>query len=135
MKMSIEELLHDVTIRERQLEAHILRSAGYLKRVNQDLKRQVWTLYVAIALLLFFQACATFHAIDHLPVFLIALISFLAIFNCVFLIRTKTWLRRLNEDWLGPQERSALEAIRLQRGEILSKLPRSRDDSANAELN
>jgi len=49
--MSAEETLHDVTIRVQQLESFILRSPEYLKRADQELKRQVTMLYLAIALL------------------------------------------------------------------------------------
>ena len=136
--MSFEESLQDVTIRERQLEAHILRSTEYLKRADQDLKRQVFILYLAIALLIVLQALFTFRTVDQLPlsgVILISVTSFLAIVNCLLLIKTKTWLRRLNEAWLDPQERVVLEALKLQRSEILSRLPRSRNGSENAGLN
>ena len=49
--MSAEESLHDVMIRERQLEAHILRSTEYLKCADRELMRQISMLYLAIALL------------------------------------------------------------------------------------
>lgn len=136
--MSVEESLQDVTIRERQLEAHILKSTEYLKRADQDLKRQVTTLYLAIALLLVFQALFTIQAADRLPlsaVTLISVTSLLAIINCVLMIQTKTWLRRLNEAWLAPQEKSALEALKIQRSEILSRQSRSHPMSDHAELN
>jgi len=136
--MSFEESLHDVAIRERQLEAHILRSTEYLKRANQDLKRQVTMLYLAIALLFVFQALFTFHAVDRLPlsgVILISVTALLAIVNCLLLIKTKTWLRRLNEAWLAPQEKVILDALKLQRNEILARLPRTRNGSENAGLN
>ena len=65
--MSREESLQDVTIRERQLEAHILRSPEYLRCADQELKRQVSMLYLAIALLLIFQGLFTIHAVGQLP--------------------------------------------------------------------
>ncbi len=136
--MSREESLQDVTIRERQLEAHILRSPEYLRCADQELKRQVSMLYLAIALLLIFQGLFTLHAVGQLPLsglVMITVTSFLAIVNCLLLIRTKTWLRRLNEAWLAPQEKSALEALKYQRNEILTRLPRKHDGSENAELN
>jgi len=95
-------------------------------------------LYLAIALLLVFQALFTFHALDQLSlsgVILNSVTSFLAIVNCVLMIKTKTWLRHLNEAWLAPQEKTVLESLKLQRSEILSRLPRSRDGSENAGLN
>ncbi|MCE0483341.1 MAG: hypothetical protein LV479_03780 [Methylacidiphilales bacterium] len=136
--MSVEESLQDVAIREQQLEAHILRSTEYLKKADRELKRQVTILYLAIALLLVFQALFTLDAADRLPVFgvvMISVTSFLAIINCGLMIQTKTWLRRLNEAWLAPQERHALEALKLQRSEILSRQPRHGSGGINAELN
>ena len=136
--MSVEESLQDVAIRERQLEAHILRSKEYLKRANQNIKRQIFILYAAIALLLAYQGFFTLRAVGWIAfddVLLTTITSCVAIVTCLLLIRTKTWLRRLNEAWLGPQEKDALEALKLQRHEILTRLPRSRDGSENAELN
>ena len=136
--MIFEESLQDVTIRERQLEAHILRSNEYLQRADQELKRQVLILYLAIALLLVFQGLFTLRAVQHMPLSCVALISvtsFLAIVNCLLLIRTKTWLHRLNETWLAPHEKEALNALKVQRHEIITRRPRSRDKSENAELN
>src|SRR5271163_2746023 len=113
--MSEEESLHDVTIRVQQLEAHILRSPEYLRRADQELKRQVSMLYLAIALLIIFQGLFTYHAAGQLPweeVALVTVTSLLAIINCVLLIQTKTYLRCLNERWIGPHERIALRTIR-----------------------
>jgi hypothetical protein len=136
--MNIEESLKDVTIRERQLEAHILRSAEYRKRVDRDLKRLVSMLYLAIALLLLIQGMFTYQAMAQAPVnrlVLMGVISFLGVMNCLLLIQTKSWLHRLNQAWLAPQEKSALEALKLQRHEILTRLPRSSNGSQSAELN
>jgi hypothetical protein len=136
--MSAEETLHDVTIREQQLEAYILRSPEYLKRADQELKRQVTMLYLAIALLLVFQGLFTLRATENLPVggvILMSVTSFLAIVNCLLLIKTKTWLHRLNETWLGPQEKVALTSLRFQRTEILTRMTNSPADIQNAEMN
>jgi hypothetical protein len=136
--MLFKESLQDLGIRERQLEAHILRSTEYLRRADQELKRQVSMLYLAIALLLVIQGLFTLHAVGNMPLSCVALISvtsFLAIINCMLLIRTKTWLHRLNEAWLAPHEKEALNALKIQRNEIITSLPRSRDASKNAELN
>lgn len=122
--MSAEESLHDVMIRERQLEAHILRSTEYLKCADQELKRQVVMLYLAIALLLLFQGLFTLHTVGQMPFSNLALTcitSFLAIINCLLLIRTKTCLHRLNKAWLAPQEKFAFETLNSQRHEILSR--------------
>ena len=135
--MSIEESLQDVTIRERQLEAHILRSAEYQKRANRDLRRLVLMLYLAIALLMLIQGLFAFRAIGEFPVHGIILLSvtaFLGVLNCFLLIQTKTWLHQLNQAWLAPQEKEALEALKVQRHEILTRLPRN-SSAGDAELN
>jgi hypothetical protein len=137
--MTFEESLQDVTIRERQLHAHILRSAEYLRKADRDLKRQVSMLYLAIALLVLFQGLFALREVALIPLSataLIAVTSLLAIINCLLLIRTKNGLRQLNEAWLKPEEKSALDSLRIQRNEILTRLPRSRDSrNENAELN
>ena len=137
--MSKEECLQDVTIREQQLSAHILRSPEYARRADQELKRQVATLYLAIALLILFQGLFTFHAgQQQLPwqeVALMTVTSLLAIINCVLMIQTKTYLRRLNERWIAPHEKIALRAIRSQRTEILTRVPHTEAEIENAPLN
>ncbi len=134
--MSTHETLEDVTIRERQLEAHLLRSPEYLRHADQELKRQVSMLYLAIALLLVFQGLFAWRTVGQIPVIvslLTAVTSLLAIANCFLLIRTKSCLRRLNEAWLQPEERNAVRALRNQRHEIL--MHQSSPESARAELN
>ena len=136
--MSLEESLHDVTIRERQLEAHILRSSEYRKRADQDLKRLVSMLYLAIALLFVIQGLFTYQAIAQRPIngiILLSVTSLLGVLSCFLLIKTKAWLHRLNEAWLAPQEKNALEALKSQRHEILSRLPRHTQGTNGAELN
>ena len=136
--MSAEETLHDVSIREQQLKAYILRSPEYLKRADQELKRQVTMLYLAIAILILFQGLFTFRAVGALPVsgmILISVTSVLAIVNCLLLIKTKKWLNRLNESWLGPQERVALHSIRHQRRELLTRISHEPAEVENAALN
>ena len=136
--MSAEESLHDVTIRVQQLEAYILRSPEYVNRADQELKRQVAMLYLAISLLLVFQGLFTLRAAGQLPVsgmILMSLTSFLAIVNCLLLIQTKTWLRRLNETWLKPQEKAALTNLRFQHKELLTRVTRLPAEIQNAEMN
>jgi hypothetical protein len=136
--MSAEESLHDVSIRVQQLEAFILRSPEYLRRADQELKRQVTMLYLAIALLLVFQGLFTLRATGNLPisgVILMSVTSFLAIVNCLLLIQTKTWLHRLNEAWLGPQEKIALTALRFQRKELLTRVTHAPAEVENAGMN
>jgi hypothetical protein len=136
--MSAEETLHDVSIRVQQLESFILRSPEYLKRADQELKRQVTMLYLAIALLLVFQGLFTFGAAGHLPlagIILVSVTSILAIVNCLLLIQTKTWLNRLNEAWLGPQEKNALTSLRSQRTELLTRVSQSPAEALNAGMN
>ena len=62
VSVSAKESLHDVTIRVQQLETYILRSPEYVKRADQELKRQVTMLYLAIALLLVFQGLFALRA-------------------------------------------------------------------------
>jgi hypothetical protein len=136
--MSAEETLHDVTIRVQQLETFILRSPEYMKRADQELKRQVTMLYLAIALLLVFQGLFTFRASTHLPMsgmILMSVTSFLAIVNCLLLIHTKTWLHRLNESWLGPQEKIALASLRSQVDELQTHIAHAEPDVESAPLN
>src|SRR5271156_1035050 len=136
--MSAEETLHDVEIREQQLQSFILRSPEYLKRADQELKRQVTMLYLAIALLLVFQGLFTLRAAGGLPlsgVLLMSVTSILAIVNCLLLIHTKTWLHRLNEAWLGPQEKVALKALQYQRKELLTRLEHTPAEVENAAMN
>jgi len=136
--MSAEETLHDVSIRVQQLEAYILRSPEYLKKADQELKRQVTMLYLAIALLLVFQGLFTLRAAGGLPlsgVLLMSVTSILAIVNCLLLIHTKTWLHRLNETWLGPQEKIALKSLRNQQQELVTRVTLSPDGFENAALN
>jgi hypothetical protein len=135
--MSAEESLHDVMIRVQQLESFILRSPEYRRRADQELKRQVTMLYLAIALLLVFQGLFTLTAAGSLPlaaVILMSVTSVLAIVNCMLLIHTKTWLHRLNEMWLGPQEKIALTSLRSQHQELLSRVGNS-SDVESATLN
>jgi hypothetical protein len=135
--MSFEESLNDVAIRERQLAAHILRSSEYLKRADQELKRQVSMLYLAIALLLLFQGIFTFRLdwgrFDNIV--LTGIVSVLAILNCFLLIQTKRWLRQINESWLNPQERVALDTLKYQRIEIITRGTRAGDGTSHADLN
>jgi hypothetical protein len=137
--MTFEESLQDVMIRERQLHAHILRSAEYLRKADIQLKRQVTMLYLAISLLILFQGLFALREAMLIPMSCTALIgvtSLLAVINCLLLIRTKNGLRQLNEAWLKPEEKTALDSLRLQRTELLSRVPRSREaDNQNAGLN
>jgi hypothetical protein len=136
--MSAEETLHDVSIRVQQLESYILRSPEYRRKADQELKRQVTMLYLAIALLLVFQGLFTLRAAASLPmsgVILMSVTSFLAIVKCLLLIHTKTWLHRLNEAWLGPQEKVALTSLRSQRQELIRRLTNSPAEVQNAGMN
>jgi hypothetical protein len=114
------ELADDATIRARQLEMHLLRSPEYLRRADQELKRQVTLLYLAVALLLVFQGLFAWRTAGQIPLALLLLTGFtslLAVANCLLLIRTKNCLRNLNAAWLKPEERAALEALRTRRGQ------------------
>jgi len=136
--MSAEETLHDVSIRVQQLESFLLRSPEYLKRADQELKRQVTMLYLAIALLILFQGLFAARASGEFPmgaVFLMSITSFLAIVNCLLLIQTKTWLHRLNDSWLGPQEKTALNSLRSQQTELMTRVAGAPPEFADVALN
>jgi hypothetical protein len=113
--MSNVDPLDDLTVRQRQLEKHLLRSPEYLFKADQDLKRQVAILYLAIALLFLFQGFFVLREARTMPGGLLALIVFtsaLAIVNCVLLIRTKRFLHRLNEGWLDPDAKRTVDALK-----------------------
>jgi hypothetical protein len=137
--MSAEETLHDVNIREQQLESFILRSMEYRRRVDQALRRQVAMLFLAIALLVVFHnyfPLLTGGGISILGASLLSLTALLAIGTCVLLIRTKGWLQRLNEKWLTPQEKIAVASLRVQREQIETRLAKApTGDMALAGLN
>lgn len=123
--MTLEEALRDVETRENQLRLHIIRSEEYVRRFERDFKRQVLMLYLSIVLLLLFQSVFAWSFATHLKfgeMTLILTTSFLAILNCLLLINTKSWLKRINEAWIDPQEKIAMDNIRMQRREILEKL-------------
>jgi hypothetical protein len=61
--------------------------------------------------------------------------SLLAIVNCLLLIHTKTWLRRLNEAWLGPQEKVALTSLRFQHKELVTRVANTPAEVHNAAMN
>lgn len=123
--MTIEERLHDVEKREEQLRSHILRSHEYLRKFDREFKRQVLLLYLSIILLVAFQTVYAWHFGSRLApseLSMILVTTVLAIVNCGLLIRTKRWLTRINEAWIEPQEKIALDTIRVQRVEIIEKL-------------
>jgi hypothetical protein len=129
--MSTVDPLDDLTIRQRQLEKHLLRSPEYLRRADQDLKRQVAILYLAIALLLVFQGIFVLREAGRMPDGLLSLIVFtaiLAIVNCLLLIRTKRCLHRLNEGWLDPHAKRTLEALKLERARLQPEKSASGDE-------
>lgn len=126
--MTPEEALQDVIKREEQLRMHIIRSEEYLRRLDRDLKRQVLMLYVSIVLLLGFQglyAWSLRHELAFTEAGMMVVTSLLAIFNCVLLIRTKGFMRRINEAWINPAEKIALDSVRMQRREILERMARA----------
>ena len=132
-----EESLVDVTIRQQQLEEYLLRSPEYLRRADCELKRQVSMLYLAIAIILVSQSLFTWTSAGHLPfgaMVLTLITSFLAIINCFLLIRTKACLRRLNDEWLDPEEQQAIQALRLKRHEILIQQSTPQAENQHAEL-
>ena len=82
-------------------------------------------LYVSIALLLLFQSWFVYNVIGRSPwevVVCVMGISFLAVVNCALMIRTKSFLKRINEAWIAPQEKIALDNVRDERQELREKL-------------
>ena len=123
-ELNSETRMKDVCIRERQLERHLLQSPDYLSRANRELKRNIFMLYLAIALLILFQGIFTWKNTGRLPVGLVILniaTSLVAIFNCLLIIRTKRCLRQVNDAWLRPAEKTALAALRSQRFRLVDR--------------
>jgi Flp pilus assembly protein TadB len=119
-----DEALRDLTVRTRQLEAHLLGSPEYLARGQRGLRRQVGMLYLAIALLFVFEGFFVLLEGHHMPAWLLALIIFtslLAIVNCVLLIHTRRCLHDLNERWLTSDVKKRLETLRREHAEMQSR--------------
>lgn len=117
----------DLETRENQLRLHIIRSEEYLRNFDREFKRQVLMLYLSIAILVLFQSWFLYQTMG-LSRWELALgvagISVLAIGNCVLLIRTKLFLHRVNEAWIAPQEKIALDNLRSERQELLGRFDR-----------
>lgn len=129
--MTDPETLRDVQTREAQLRLHILRSEDYARRFQKEFNRRVFLVYLSIVLLLAFQTIYAWGfgadlQTAHLAMILVT--SALAIANCFLLIRTRGWLRRVNERWIAPQEKVALESLRTQRHQM-----QDADDRASAD--
>ena len=123
--MTPEEILHDVETREKQLHWHILKSEEYVARFRREFNRQVFMLYLSIVLLIAFQSLFAWNYRNHLNFDEAALgigTAVLAIINCGLLIYTKSWLKKINESWIEPQEKIALDTIRIQKSEVLERL-------------
>ena len=120
--MTDEASIQDVQTREEQLRLHILRSEDYVRCFRKDLNRQAFLVYLSIVLLLAFQTLFAWGFGADLETKQLALIlvtSALAIANCFLLIQTRSWMRRINERWIAPQEKVALETLRVKRHEML----------------
>ena len=137
--MSAEETLHDVNIREQQLEAFILHSPEYLQARRPGIEAagldalSGHRAFADLPGLLHLKAPACFRCSEMM---LVSVTSLLAIINCLLLIQTKTWLHRLNEAWLGPQEKVAITSLRSQRQEIMTRMASApSEETANAALN
>jgi hypothetical protein len=120
-----EKTLQDIEIREEQLGRYIIRSEGYLTRFHSEFRRQVQILYLSIILLILFQSLFAWQFTHYLSggqLVLVVATTLLAIVNCALLIRTKGWLRSVNEEWIDPEEKAALETIRKQRHQVLKEL-------------
>lgn len=123
--MDLQTAWQDLETRENQLRLHIIRSEEYLRQFDRDFKRQVLMLYLCIALILLFQSWFFYQSAMYsrwdIALFVLG-ISVLAIGNCMLLIRTKLFLNRINEAWIEPQEKIALNNLRAERYELIQKL-------------
>jgi len=123
--MDLQTAWQDLETRENQLRLHIIRSEEYLRQFDRDFKRQVLMLYLCIALILLFQSWFFYQSAMYsrwdIALFVLG-ISVLAVGNCMLLIRTKMFLNRINEAWIEPQEKIALNNLRAERYELIQKL-------------
>jgi len=117
--MSDDEALHDLAVRARQLEAHLLRSPEYLLKVGRQAKWLGGALFVILVLLVaeeFFylreSKSASSFVLGSIDVTLFA-----AFTTGVLLIRTHRCRRHLNERWLNPEAKKTLDALRRERME------------------
>lgn len=123
--MTPEKALQDIETREEQLARHIIRSQDYLSRFHAEFRRQVQILYLSIILLILFQSLFAWqftHYLGGMELALVIATTLLAIVNCALLIRTKGWLKNVNEEWIDPEEKAALETIRKQRHQVLKQI-------------
>jgi hypothetical protein len=124
MSMSPEESLNDVAVRQRQLEAHILRSAEYLNQANRQLKRQISMLYLAICLLFMLEGFFIYRVngpVSEYSIVLTIVTAVLACISCLLLLQTRSWMQRINDTWLNAREKEAIEALRARRLDILNR--------------
>ncbi|MEM1058299.1 MAG: hypothetical protein AAGK14_03545 [Verrucomicrobiota bacterium] len=122
--MDAETAWKDLTTRETQLRLHIIRSEEYLRHFDRDYKRQVFMLYLSIMLLLLFQSWFLYRTVGLTQweiAMCVAGVGVLAILNCLLLIRTKMFLRRVNEAWIAPQEKIALDNLREERRQLTAR--------------
>lgn len=120
--MSDDETLHDLALRTRQLEEHLLRSPEYLSQVRGKVKWLVAVLVVAI--LLFFFEIIDFEKMHHMTLGLLGTVAgtdALAIADCGLLLRTRRSLHRLNERWLDPKAKKTLDSLRQQHAEVQTR--------------
>ncbi|HSI84283.1 MAG: hypothetical protein ACAI35_16215 [Candidatus Methylacidiphilales bacterium] len=133
--MNIEEALRDLDTRENQLKNHILASNEYRGRFERDIKRQILMLYIGIMLVIFYQSAYAWYSGSVLQVreaLMLGTCIFLSILNLMIMIRTKGYLKNVNDMWIDPQEKTALEIIRIQRMELQERA--KRDAMANGPM-
>jgi hypothetical protein len=117
--MSDDEALHDLAVRARQLEAHLLRSPEYLLKVR---RKAAWLALVFGAAILLFFGEEIFYLREPKPnsTFVLGSIDFTLVIiltSGVLLIRTRGFRHRLNESWLNPEAKKTLDALRRERTE------------------
>lgn len=114
--MSNVDPLADLAIRRQQLENHLLQSHEYREKVVRKLKGFAAIKVVALVLVLlegFFYLRAPKPA-PHVLFALIGATLAALLIGTIFIWRTWRCLNRLNERWLTPEARNALEMLRLE---------------------
>ncbi|PTY03959.1 hypothetical protein DB346_02690 [Verrucomicrobia bacterium LW23] len=134
--MNIDEALRDLDVRENQLRSHILQSSEYRNRFNRDIKRQILMLYISILIVMAFQSMYAWYSgtiLEFREALMLGSCMFFTILNCVILIRTKSYLNTINDMWINPQEKTALEIIRIQRIELQERAKREASELRNQQ--
>jgi hypothetical protein len=121
--MPAADPLADLALRERQLEAHLLRSHEYQGKAARRTALLALILAATIFLTL---GEAIIYSREPRPkseVVLgsIDLTGLVAVIAVYLLFRTRGCLRRLNERWITPEAKKALKSLRQERLQLLAQ--------------